>query len=101
MRVLRRRWVTALLAVGLVGFQAGLGWADCATYISGKGDNADSGWLLGTEEVSETVQLEGDLSYQGTGVGGSYTKTTTYSVGYYEMDSGGRIKVDCRTYTQI
>jgi hypothetical protein len=100
MRVLRRRLVAGLLAVGLVGFQAGVSWADCATYISGKGDNADSGWLVGTEEVRETVQLEGSISYYGS-VGGTYSRTTIYTVGYYEMESGSTIKVDCRTYTQI
>lgn len=101
MGVLRRRLVTALLAVGLVGLQAGLGWADCASYISGKGDNADSGFLVGTEEVRETLQLDGGLSYYGSGLGGSYSRTTIYSVGYYEMESGETITVDCRTYQQI
>ena len=101
MRVLRRRLVTALLAVGLVGFQAGLSWADCATYISGKGDNAASGSLLGTEEVSETVSLDLGFGAYGGGVTGGINTTTTYTVGYYEMDGGGVIKVDCRTYTQI
>jgi hypothetical protein len=92
-----------LLCLGL-GAAASTAWADCATYLSsGEKQQPMSGTLLGTETVTESYTVSGGAS-AGTGsvsggAGGSYTKSRTYDVGYYDFGGGVVRAFDCRTYT--
>lgn len=67
--------------------------AECAPYVTSSfEDGPHGGTLQGTERVTYT------LSGGGLGYTGSYS--VSYDVGYYEMEDGSTMKLDCRTYKE-
>ena len=94
-----RRWMTgACVALGLTIFGAAGVAAECAAYISSGGpEGGSSGELLGEQRV--TASLSAGADYAWANLDGSYT--VSYSVGFYKMNDGSIIAVDCRTYTQV
>ena len=88
----------ATIAVGLaLVLSATAAWAimDCADYISGSLDDGPaSGHLIGEQLVTEEFAFGVDAGLQA-----GLTGTVQYYVGYYRMNNGKTLRVDCRTYT--
>jgi hypothetical protein len=89
----RRGLAAAALMVGLaVGSAHAFDFLDCADYISTAiTDDPGTGELIGTATVTYNIGVNPG------GVGGSYSET--FDVGYYRMDDGHILRIDCRDYT--
>ena len=95
--MLRRSLFLALLAI--MGTSAPVwGAGECAFYISTRfEEDPDSGYLLG----ESTRKTSGYFKSKWGPVETQFEQEETFQVGYYQMESGRRIEVDCRTYEQI
>ena len=91
---------SATIAAGLaLALGATAAWAtmDCADYISGTLEGGPmTGHLIGEQLVTEEFTFGVDAGLQA-----GLTGTVQYTVGFYRMDNGKTISVDCRTYTAV
>jgi len=92
---MRNRTIATALAAVIIS--SGSAWAilPCADYVSGSGAGGPkSGHLIGEMLVEEEVAAGINAGAHASG-----TAHRSWNVGYYRMNDGSTLRLDCRTYT--
>ena len=101
MKVLVKRTAVVTLLAAMVLVHGLTGMVACANYISSGARNRPiTGWLVGARTYTQTSTRSASASWGFRSFRGMFSRTRTrsssYSIGTYEMSNGTRREIRCR-----
>ena len=106
MKVLVKRTSVVILLAAMVLVHGLTGMVACANYISSGARNRPiTGWLVGARTYTQTSTRSASAIWGFRSFRGMFSRTRTrsssYSIGTYEMSNGTRREIRCDSYRYI